>query len=69
VAPLRLVVADRGAASRQAARLLADELASPRPVLGLATGSSVELVYEELATLVRAVIALAGSAAASLLPG
>jgi glucosamine-6-phosphate deaminase len=52
VVPLRLVVADRGAASRQAARLLADELASPQPVLGLATGSSVELVYEELATLV-----------------
>jgi glucosamine-6-phosphate deaminase len=54
VASLRLVVADHGAASRQAARLLADELASPRPVLGLATGSSVELVYEELAALVCA---------------
>ena len=54
VVPLRLVVADRLAASRQAARLLADELASARPVLGLATGSSVELVYEELAALVRA---------------
>jgi glucosamine-6-phosphate deaminase len=54
VASLRLVVAHRGAASRQAARLLADELASPRPVLGLATGSSVELVYEELAALVSA---------------
>jgi glucosamine-6-phosphate deaminase len=54
VASLRLVVADRGAASRQAARLLADELASPRPVLGLATGSSVELVYAELAALVCA---------------
>jgi glucosamine-6-phosphate deaminase len=48
------VVADRGAVSRQAARLLADELASPQPVLGLATGSSVELVYEELARLVSA---------------
>jgi glucosamine-6-phosphate deaminase len=54
VASLRLVVADRRAASRQAARLMADELASPRPVLGLATGSSVELVYEELAALVSA---------------
>ena len=54
VASVRLVVADRRAASRQAARLLADELASPRPVLGLATGSSVELVYEELAALVAA---------------
>ena len=54
VAALRLVVADHRAASRQAARLLADELASPRPVLGLATGSSVELVYEELAALVSA---------------
>jgi glucosamine-6-phosphate deaminase len=54
VAPLRLVVADRPAASRQAARLLADELASHPPVLGLATGSSVELVYEELATLISA---------------
>ncbi|MCW2935411.1 MAG: glucosamine-6-phosphate deaminase [Actinomycetia bacterium] len=54
VASLRLVVADRPAASRQAARLLADELAGPRPVLGLATGSSVELVYAELATLVSA---------------
>ena len=54
VIPLRLVVADRLAASRQAARLLADELASARPVLGLATGSSVELVYEELAALVCA---------------
>ena len=54
VAALRLVVADRRAASRQAARLLADELASPRPVLGLATGSSVELVYDELAALVSA---------------
>src|ERR1700722_8860765 len=54
VAALRLVVADRRAASRQAARLLADELASPQPVLGLATGSSVELVYEELAALVSA---------------
>jgi len=52
--PLRLVVADRRTASRQAARLLADELASPRPVLGLATGSSVELAYEELAALVSA---------------
>ncbi|HEY6789863.1 MAG TPA: glucosamine-6-phosphate deaminase [Trebonia sp.] len=52
VASLRLVVADRPAASRQAAWLLADELAGPRPVLGLATGSSVELVYKELATLV-----------------
>ncbi len=49
-----LVIAHRAAASRQAARLLADELASPRPVLGLATGSSVELVYEELAALVSA---------------
>jgi glucosamine-6-phosphate deaminase len=54
VASLRLVVADRLAASRQAARLLADELTRPRPVLGLATGSSVELVYEELAVLVTA---------------
>jgi glucosamine-6-phosphate deaminase len=54
VAALRLVVADRRAVSRQAARLLADELASPQPVLGLATGSSVELVYEELAALVSA---------------
>jgi glucosamine-6-phosphate deaminase len=54
VASLRLVVADHGAASRQAARLLADELASPWPVLGLATGSSVELAYEELAALVCA---------------
>jgi glucosamine-6-phosphate deaminase len=54
VVPLRLVVADRAAASRQAAQVLADELATPLPVLGLATGSSVELVYEELASLVRA---------------
>jgi glucosamine-6-phosphate deaminase len=54
VAPLRLVVTDRLTASRQAARLLADELASPSPVLGLATGSSVELVYAELATLLSA---------------
>jgi glucosamine-6-phosphate deaminase len=54
VASLRLVVADRPAASRLAARLLADELAGPRPVLGLATGSSVELVYQELAALVAA---------------
>src|SRR3984957_19525975 len=54
VAALRLVVADRRAASRQAAGLLADELSGPRPVLGLATGSSVELVYEELAALVSA---------------
>ena len=54
VASLRLVVADRSAASRKAARLLADELASPHPVLGLATGSSVELVYQELAALVAA---------------
>ena len=54
VASLRLVVTDRRSASRQAARLLADELARPRPVLGLATGSSVELVYEELAALVSA---------------
>src|ERR1700684_2874528 len=54
VAPLRLVIADRAAASRQAARLLADELAEPRPVLGLATGSSVELVYAELAALISA---------------
>jgi hypothetical protein len=49
VAPPRLVVADRAAASRQAARLLADELARPLPLLGLATGSSVELAYAELA--------------------
>jgi glucosamine-6-phosphate deaminase len=54
VAPPRLVIADRAAASRQAARLLADELASPQPVLGLATGSSVELVYAELAALISA---------------
>src|ERR1700739_4234519 len=54
VSSLRLVVADRLAASRQGARPLADELASPQPVLGLATGSSVELVYEELAALVSA---------------
>jgi glucosamine-6-phosphate deaminase len=54
VVPLRLVVADRSAASARAARLLADELASSHPVLGLATGSSVELVYEELAALVSA---------------
>jgi glucosamine-6-phosphate deaminase len=54
IAPPRLVVTDRRAASRQAARLLADELASPRPVLGLATGSSVELAYEELAALISA---------------
>ena len=54
VAPLRLVIADSRAASRQAARLLADELASSQPVLGVATGSSVELVYEELAALVSA---------------
>jgi glucosamine-6-phosphate deaminase len=53
-APPRLVIADRAAASRQAARLLADELASPLPVLGLATGSSVELVYAELAALISA---------------
>jgi glucosamine-6-phosphate deaminase len=53
IADLRLVVTDRAAASRQAARLLADELASPRPVLGLATGSSVELAYAELARMVR----------------
>jgi glucosamine-6-phosphate deaminase len=54
VAPPCLVIADRAAASRQAARLLADELASPLPVLGLATGSSVELVYAELAALISA---------------
>jgi glucosamine-6-phosphate deaminase len=54
VAHLRLVIADPPAASQWAARLLADELASPQPVLGLATGSSVELVYEELAALVSA---------------
>src|SRR6201996_8077158 len=54
VAPFRLVIADSSAASRWAARLLADELISPQPVLGLATGSSVELVYEELAALVSA---------------
>jgi glucosamine-6-phosphate deaminase len=52
VAAPHLVIAHRATASRQAARLLADELASPRPVLGLATGSSVELVYEKLAALV-----------------
>lgn len=54
VASLRLVIADRAAASRQAAQLLAGELENPQPVLGLATGSSVELVYEELAGLVGA---------------
>jgi glucosamine-6-phosphate deaminase len=54
VTPVHLVIADRPAASRQAARLLADELAGQEPVLGLATGSSVELVYEELAALVAA---------------
>jgi glucosamine-6-phosphate deaminase len=54
IAPPHLVIADRAAASRQAARLLADELASPLPVLGLATGSSVELVYAELAALISA---------------
>jgi glucosamine-6-phosphate deaminase len=57
-ASLRLVVTDRAAASRQAARLLADELAASQPVLGLATGSSVELVYQELAALVAADAAL-----------
>lgn len=54
VAPLRLVIADRAAASKEAAQLLADELENPQPVLGLATGSSVELAYEELAALVGA---------------
>jgi glucosamine-6-phosphate deaminase len=54
IAPPHLVIADRAAPSRQAARLLADELASPLPVLGLATGSSVELVYAELAALISA---------------
>lgn len=54
VASPRLVIADLAAASRQAARLLADELANPRPVLGLATGSSVELVYADLTALISA---------------
>jgi glucosamine-6-phosphate deaminase len=48
----RLVLADRADASRQAAELFAHELITPRPVLGLATGSSVEAVYRELAALV-----------------
>lgn len=50
---IRLIVADEAVASRQAARLLADELTAPSPVLGLATGSSVELAYQKLAALVR----------------
>jgi len=54
VASFHLVVTDRRGASRQAAQLLADALVSPQPVLGLATGSSVELVYEELAGLIAA---------------
>ncbi|WP_298226518.1 glucosamine-6-phosphate deaminase [Gryllotalpicola sp.] len=49
---LRLIVADRDEASRQAADLLAGVLRTESPVLGLATGSSVEAVYEELAILV-----------------
>lgn len=48
----RLVLADRADASRHAAELLAHELITPHPVLGLATGSSVEAVYRELAALV-----------------
>jgi glucosamine-6-phosphate deaminase len=52
-ASIRLIVADEAVASRQAARLLADELTASSPVLGLATGSSVELAYQELAALVR----------------
>lgn len=56
--PHHLIIADQVAASRQAARLLTDDLASPSPVLGLATGSSVELVYEELAALISASPAL-----------
>jgi glucosamine-6-phosphate deaminase len=48
----QLVLADRADASRQAAELFADELITPHPVLGLATGSSVEAVYRELATMV-----------------
>lgn len=51
---LRIVVASRPEASRQAAQLLAAELERPAPVLGLATGSSVELVYAGLAALVAA---------------
>jgi glucosamine-6-phosphate deaminase len=48
----RLILADRTDASRRAAELFARELCTPRPVLGLATGSSVEAVYQELATMV-----------------
>jgi glucosamine-6-phosphate deaminase len=49
----RLMLADRADASRQAAELLAHELIiTPHPVLGLATGSSVEAVYRELAAMV-----------------
>lgn len=45
----RLLLADPAAASDQAAALLAQELMTPSPVIGLATGSSVELVYQGLA--------------------
>jgi glucosamine-6-phosphate deaminase len=48
----RLLVTDPAAASHQAATLLAQELLTRSPVIGLATGSSVELVYQDLAALV-----------------
>lgn len=48
----RLVIADR------AAELLAAELSGSQPVLGLATGSTMEPVYAELAALVSANLAL-----------
>ncbi len=54
VAPLRLVVADRAAASRQAARLLADELAAPGRFSGWPPAQASSLSTEELAALTAA---------------
>ncbi|WP_158868269.1 glucosamine-6-phosphate deaminase [Leifsonia sp. AG29] len=49
----RLVVTDPEDAASATADLLAEVLRRPRPVLGLATGSSVEATYRHLAELVR----------------
>jgi len=48
----RLVVTDPQTASRRVADVIADELRTDAPCLGLATGSSVESVFRHLAELV-----------------
>ena len=57
-----LFIADRVKVSRRVANLIAEEMVGRAPVLGLATGSSMELVYAELSDRAHASPALRAGA-------